>query len=608
MTEPSSASLQVGISPQAELGQAGKAKADLRLEVDNRRGTAFSSDLEQAMEQQVPRKAADDVTQEKPAPSDRATSGPEASSLPWVSGRLPAPTEPVAIGSEASGKRVVAAAAISAPEQEPVVEETASLTAELVNKPVGDAILPDSLEPISSVAPEQAVVNDDARPVELPATPLMSASLVQGAQKPDNASYASPVSSDARGQLPVTDGPAIARHSTTATQNPATRAVSADLMVLESAVLDEKPAVKVVSLPVQQDEIMSQSALASRYRQFASDGLNGVPIRRLSNEGDASALPLDTVPVLSQGAGEVLSTRPLPTTSTLPSTLPSTSTPTLPLPSTVAVSGRMDGVLTTAPQVDNELAAAMNSENGVPVVRSADLLKEIQAQRSALPDAILSAANGPTTDVTARSQSVDNMFTALSGGTVTAPVIQRADAASSVATQAPFNVSLMEGDAEDADAMMGANIRWMAKEGIQNATVTVTPAGMGPISVKVGIDQDQMSVSIMASQQSTREALESFLPRLREQLGGQGHESVKLDVSDGRGEQSRSGNGQMFSGSDNPSGSWSQGSQSNAVNRDREQESESMTETERQVAEDLQHVGKRAGNGQFQSSAFDAYV
>ena len=43
-----------------------------------------------------------------------------------------------------------------------------------------------------------------------------------------------------------------------------------------------------------------------------------------------------------------------------------------------------------------------------------------------------------------------------------------------------------------------------------------------------------MNVSILATQPGAREALESLVPRLREQLSAEGHERVQVDVSSGR--------------------------------------------------------------------------
>ncbi len=143
------------------------------------------------------------------------------------------------------------------------------------------------------------------------------------------------------------------------------------------------------------------------------------------------------------------------------------------------------------------------------------------------------------------NQVADNMFLSLPGGIVTAPVLQRAEAGNTQLINAPINMPILQ---DDADKAMSGNIRWMVNEGVKNAVVNVTPSGMGPISVSIGMDKDQMSVAIVAMQGSTREALDSMLPRLREQLAAQGHENVKVDISDGRPNQSDRGYGQQFSG------------------------------------------------------------
>lgn len=140
-------------------------------------------------------------------------------------------------------------------------------------------------------------------------------------------------------------------------------------------------------------------------------------------------------------------------------------------------------------------------------------------------------------------QSVDNMLSAGASGTVTAPMLSRVDSTSAQIGSAPLNVPLMAGTAADS---LAGNVRWMVNEGVQTASVNVTPSGMGPISVKIGIENEQMNVSIVATQHNTRDALEALLPRLREQLLAQGHDSVKVEVSDGRSEQSRGSSGQQF--------------------------------------------------------------
>jgi flagellar hook-length control protein FliK len=128
-----------------------------------------------------------------------------------------------------------------------------------------------------------------------------------------------------------------------------------------------------------------------------------------------------------------------------------------------------------------------------------------------------------------------NMFHATASGIVAAPVSQRSEPGISIPV-APQLVPLNSGNADEA---LLDNVQWMIGENVRNATLSVTPAGMGQISIKVDMEGEQVSVSIVASQGATREALDAALPRLREQLMLQGHESVRVDIGDGRSEHSR---------------------------------------------------------------------
>jgi flagellar hook-length control protein FliK len=146
------------------------------------------------------------------------------------------------------------------------------------------------------------------------------------------------------------------------------------------------------------------------------------------------------------------------------------------------------------------------------------------------------------------ANALDQMLTTSTGGIVAAPNLgkfdltnlQNVSAPTPTPVPAPLNVPLLSSSASE---VLSGNIRWMVGEGIQNATISVTPSGMGPITVQIGVEKDQMSISITASQSSTREALEATIPRLREQLITQGLESVRVDVSDGRSDQSKSNTG-----------------------------------------------------------------
>lgn len=171
---------------------------------------------------------------------------------------------------------------------------------------------------------------------------------------------------------------------------------------------------------------------------------------------------------------------------------------------------------------------------------AATLMQSKQLAQQQAQSGVLASASADT-----GAQAPDNMFLSLPGGIVTAPVLQRTDTGGAQLVNAPVNMPILQNDAEKS---MASNIRWMVNEGVKSAVVNVTPSGMGPISVSIGVENDQMNVSIVALQGSTREALDAMLPRLREQLAAQGHDSVRVDISDGRSEESDRGYSEQFSG------------------------------------------------------------
>ena len=309
--------------------------------------------------------------------------------------------------------------------------------------------------------------------------------------------------------------------------------------------------------------IVTQATLAGRLRQQNSDATeNGAEVLRKT--GDSGLLQTGIAPLNARG----------------PDRLPASNVP-----------------------VPNESLSGIDSltefTNGNKTVH----------QRIATTEAMLAqmAVEAGTTVV--KVPTADNMLLALSGATAAATAVQHSDSVAGPIIQAPLNIPL---DSDDAETALAGNVKWMTNEGVKNAVMTVTPHGMGPISIKIGIDGNQMDVSIIASQHTTRDALESMLPRLREQLAVQGHESVKVDVSDGKSEQSRSGNGQTFAESRNPAGSTPQDNQSNSSKNGEKREyggSEKLeVVSESFMAEDLQRVAARVVGEVDSRPVFDAYV
>ena len=62
---------------------------------------------------------------------------------------------------------------------------------------------------------------------------------------------------------------------------------------------------------------------------------------------------------------------------------------------------------------------------------------------------------------------------------------------------------------------LGDKITWMAQQGIQSASLQLSPAHLGPVEVRISVQDGGASVWFGAAQADTRAALEQALPRLR---------------------------------------------------------------------------------------------
>lgn len=86
---------------------------------------------------------------------------------------------------------------------------------------------------------------------------------------------------------------------------------------------------------------------------------------------------------------------------------------------------------------------------------------------------------------------------------------------------------------------MSQKIVWMAGRSIQAAEIHLNPAELGPVEVKINVQNDQAAISFNAQHASVRELLESNVHRLREMMNSNGVELA--DVNVGGGEQQEAG-------------------------------------------------------------------
>ena len=88
---------------------------------------------------------------------------------------------------------------------------------------------------------------------------------------------------------------------------------------------------------------------------------------------------------------------------------------------------------------------------------------------------------------------------------------------------------------------VGDKITWMAHQGIQSASLQMTPEHMGPVEVRISVQEGSATVAINATHPETRAALEQALPRLHEMFATQGLNLTDASVSQqfSRGQQQK---------------------------------------------------------------------
>lgn len=69
---------------------------------------------------------------------------------------------------------------------------------------------------------------------------------------------------------------------------------------------------------------------------------------------------------------------------------------------------------------------------------------------------------------------------------------------------------------------LGGKITWMANQGVQSASLQLSPEHLGPVAVHISVQNGSANVAFSANHADARAALEQALPRLREMFATQG--------------------------------------------------------------------------------------
>lgn len=81
------------------------------------------------------------------------------------------------------------------------------------------------------------------------------------------------------------------------------------------------------------------------------------------------------------------------------------------------------------------------------------------------------------------------------------------------------------------DQELGERIVWMNNRAMPFAELRLNPQHLGPISIRIDMNQDQATIAFSAQQASVREAIEAAIPKLREMLGSQQLNLAEINVN-----------------------------------------------------------------------------
>ncbi|MEN0038861.1 MAG: flagellar hook-length control protein FliK [Cellvibrio sp.] len=79
---------------------------------------------------------------------------------------------------------------------------------------------------------------------------------------------------------------------------------------------------------------------------------------------------------------------------------------------------------------------------------------------------------------------------------------------------------------------VGDKVLWLAAQNVSSAEIRLDPPELGPMQVKVSVNQDQANITFTSPHPVVRDALDQQLNRLREMFSEQGLNLVNVDVSD----------------------------------------------------------------------------
>jgi flagellar hook-length control protein FliK len=214
-------------------------------------------------------------------------------------------------------------------------------------------------------------------------------------------------------------------------------------------------------------------------------------------------------------------------------------------------------VVDSLPAVAKE-AASDGVAPGATTASKPDILLQLQAQMSKAalapktqlmsPEGLVQGAITELTSLkdAATSSNVQNQVDALSSQTNQTNAAELKAAAQTTATKTEMVVPNKVGSEGWSEAMAG-RISLLVNQRISAARIHINPPELGPIEVRVNLNNDQASVQFTSQSAQVRDALEQSIPRLRDMLESAGFSLADSDVNDQGREQGSQSDGESGS-------------------------------------------------------------
>ena len=125
---------------------------------------------------------------------------------------------------------------------------------------------------------------------------------------------------------------------------------------------------------------------------------------------------------------------------------------------------------------------------------------------------------------TAAANSAPTPLSGLSASSPLSPNTPSATAPASTAIPLPITHP-------DWDQALGQRVMWLVNQNVQGAELRINPPQLGPVEMRIVMNNDQATVSFTSQHAAVREALEAAVPRLRDMLSDNGLNLANVNVS-----------------------------------------------------------------------------